>query len=42
MSKGCHQIIKEGAKLIDNIEDILNEYQIVNIKVEKILKSMII
>lgn len=26
MSKGCHMIIKEGAKLVDNIEDIINEY----------------
>lgn len=39
MSKGCHQIIKEGAKLIDNIEDILNEYKIVNIKSRENLKK---
>lgn len=26
MSKGCHMIIKEGAKLVDDIEDIINEY----------------
>ncbi len=32
MSKGCHKIIKEGAKLIENIEDILSEYQISSIK----------
>ena len=26
LSKGCHKIIKEGAKLIDNVDDILDEY----------------
>ena len=32
MSKGCNKIIKEGAKLVDEIEDILNEYKIISIK----------
>lgn len=30
MSKGCHKIIKEGAKLVDDIEDIINEYNLNN------------
>lgn len=30
MSGGCHKIIKEGAKLITNIDDILNEYNIIS------------
>jgi len=32
MSEGCHQIIKEGAKLINNVDDVLSEYKINNIK----------
>lgn len=30
MSEGCHKIIKEGAKLVDDIDDIINEYNIIN------------
>lgn len=39
MSKGCHKIIKEGAKLIDGIEDILNEYEITNMNFKENLKN---
>ncbi|HSQ90287.1 DNA-processing protein DprA [Romboutsia sp.] len=39
MSEGCHKIIKEGAKLINNIEDILNEYKIINIECKENLKK---
>lgn len=39
MSKGCHKIIKEGAKLIEGIEDILNEYEINNIDHKENLKN---
>lgn len=28
MSKGCNMIIKDGAKLVDDIEDIINEYNL--------------
>ncbi|WP_042272074.1 DNA-processing protein DprA [[Clostridium] dakarense] len=39
MSKGCHKIIKEGAKLIDGIEDILNEYEITSINFKENWKN---
>ena len=37
MSKGCNRIIKEGAKLVDDIEDIINEY---NFKKSKIITDI--
>lgn len=39
MSKGCHKIIKEGAKLIDGIEDILDEYEITSIEFKENWKN---
>ena len=30
MSEGCNKIIKEGAKLVDDIEDIISEYNIID------------
>ena len=39
MSKGCHKIIKEGAILLDNIEDIIKEYNIDSNKLQKHSKN---
>ncbi|MGL5347464.1 MAG: DNA-processing protein DprA [Peptostreptococcaceae bacterium] len=39
MSRGCHKIIKEGAKLIEDIDDILNEYNINCTKYKEDLKK---
>ena len=37
MSGGCHELIRDGATLIKNAQDVLNEYNIkVNVKIEPI------
>lgn len=39
MSKGCNKIIKEGAKLVDELDDILSEYKIISIKEQENCKN---
>lgn len=34
MSKGCHQLIKQGAKLVDSLQDIVDELGLSNINLE--------
>ena len=36
-SKGCHMIIKDGAKLVDDIDDIISEYNLK--KINRVAKS---